>query len=257
MRLVRTRLPRPAIVLSAALCSLALSVLAPAAGAGTYTPVAVAELFTSQGCSSCPPADRLWNELARRDDVLALTLPVDYWDYLGWKDTLASPANTARQRGYARALQARSIYTPQAIINGAIDVVASRRAEVLAALAAARTGPDGIGLDISAGPQALTITANAEPGSLPEPATVWLVVFTGEETVAIGRGENAGRTIRYSNVVRAMYALGELHVGTQRFAYPRGSLPEAADMKCAVMVQPSKHQAPGPVRAAAVLDGSC
>ena len=111
--------PRRLLILAATLAGLAL---AGAAEAETVTPRAVAELFTSQGCSSCPPADKVWNDLAGRGDVLALTLPVDYWDYLGWKDTLAKPSHTQRQRGYARSLHARSIYTPQSVINGEIDL---------------------------------------------------------------------------------------------------------------------------------------
>ncbi|MEZ5877347.1 MAG: DUF1223 domain-containing protein [Tepidamorphaceae bacterium] len=140
--------PRKFLFLAATLAGFAFP---DAAGAETMTPRAVAELFTSQGCSSCPPADKVWNDLAARDDVLALTLPVDYWDYLGWKDTLAKPSHTQRQRGYARSLHARSIYTPQSVINGEIDVVGSRRGEFSTPSTRGRCWTCGISLDINTG----------------------------------------------------------------------------------------------------------
>src|SRR5215213_8380181 len=101
------------------LTALGLVLLGQGASDGAIaSPQAVVELFTSQGCSSCPPADALLTDLAQRPDVVALTLPVDYWDYLGWKDTLASPAFTARQRAYAHGRSDRQVYTPQIIVNG-------------------------------------------------------------------------------------------------------------------------------------------
>src|SRR5690349_11098694 len=98
--------------------------------AASPAPKAVVELFTSQGCSSCPPADAFFLELSRRSDVISLSLPVDYWDYLGWKDTLAQPAFTARQRAYASARNDKQVYTPQAIVNGAKAVVGSDRNKI-------------------------------------------------------------------------------------------------------------------------------
>src|ERR687884_289212 len=112
---MRLRLLRP-------LAALFLTILS---GLAVASPQAVVELFTSQGCSSCPPADAMLGELARRPDVIALSLPVDYWDYLGWKDTLAQPAFSARQRAYAGARGDRQVYTPQVIVNGATPCVGS------------------------------------------------------------------------------------------------------------------------------------
>src|SRR5690606_32640834 len=122
----------------AAACAAAL---AGAASASAQVQGPVVELYTSQGCSSCPPADAFLAELAERDDLIALSFHVDYWDYIGWKDTFASPANTARQRGYADALRSRRVYTPQMVIDGAAHEIGSNRAGVLAELARARARP--------------------------------------------------------------------------------------------------------------------
>src|SRR5918998_1485277 len=122
---------RPTLWL-AALAAALLSALARRAAAG---PQAVVELFTSQGCSSCPPADALFVELAKRPELVALTLPVDYWDYLGWKDTLAQPVFTARQRAYAHRRSDRQLYTPQAIVNGTKPCVGSDRTQIEASIA--------------------------------------------------------------------------------------------------------------------------
>src|SRR5437868_14761375 len=115
----------------------ALLAAAPAVAGETTRPIVV-ELFTSQGCSSCPPADALLGELARRDDVLPLAFHVDYWDRLGWKDPFSSAAATARQRTYARQLDAANVYTPQMVVDGRIDVVGSYRDQVLRAIDRAR-----------------------------------------------------------------------------------------------------------------------
>src|SRR6266508_3656100 len=104
-------------------------------------PRAVIELFTSQGCSSCPPADRLVGELARDPSIVAMSLPVDYWDYLGWKDTLANPRHTARQRGYARVRGDREVYTPQVVVNGAFHVIGSDKAAIEHVIAKSRQNP--------------------------------------------------------------------------------------------------------------------
>ena len=240
--------PHRLLLVAASLAGIAIS--APAS-AETVIPRAVAELFTSQGCSSCPPADKVWNDLATRDDVLALTLPVDYWDYLGWKDTLAKPSHTQRQRGYARSLHARSIYTPQSVINGEIDVVGSRRGEVLNAIDRGTLLDAGIGLDISANGGKITVSAKAR-GAGTEAGTVWLVVFQPAETVAIGRGENAGRTVVYSNIVRDLRPLGKWNGKSTTYQARLGNL-AGTNLRCAVIVQGEDNGAPGPIRAAAVL----
>ncbi len=159
----------------------------------------VIELFTSQGCSSCPPADAFLAALADRDDVIALALHVDYWDYLGWADRFASPAFTARQRSYARAKGSRTIYTPQIVVEGGADVVGSRPAEVSALIDAERADVDPVQLTLvrSGG----SVTVNAAAASPAGDLAVELVRYTPHAEVAIARGENAGHTIGYANVV--------------------------------------------------------
>jgi hypothetical protein len=168
----------------------------------------VVELFTSQGCSSCPPADKLLGQLAGDPSLVALSLPVDYWDYLGWKDTLADPRNSARQRAYAQVRGDREVYTPQAVINGAVHALGSDKDAIEEAIDLSRSDKTTLTLPI-----AMTVAdgrvAVAVPGR-PEiaPAEVWLCGLAKAVTVAIGRGENRGRSITYHNVARSWLKLG-------------------------------------------------
>jgi hypothetical protein len=178
---------------------LALMLLAPFGAQAQTTPV-VLELFTSQGCSSCPPADALLAELAGRDDVIALALHVDYWDYLGWKDSFGSPAYTARQRAYAKAARLRSIFTPQMIVQGEDRVIGHAADEIEAKIAAHQAVPPAVELDL--GRDGDTLSIELTPADPPTgPADVQVVRFVPAEEVAIGGGENAGRTITYTNIV--------------------------------------------------------
>lgn len=170
----------------------------------------VVELFTSQGCSSCPPADKLFRKLATRDDVIALALHVDYWDYIGWKDVFADPRFTKRQKTYAVTAGRRSVYTPQMIINGQQDVVGTRAMEVA----------DLIMHNVQQVPPVQLALARAEDGGIeiaaewtlpqsPRPMVVQLVHFMPEQTVHITRGENAGETLPYTNIVNNWQMIGE------------------------------------------------
>lgn len=172
---------------------------------------AVLELFTSQGCSSCPPADALMRNMAERRDLLVLSMPVDYWDYIGWKDTLASPKNTDRQRAYARSLGSGSVYTPQVVVNGAAHAVGSNKAEIEGAIE--RTSTDFAMRRIPAHLWLQNGSLVIEAGEAPAnagitDATIWLVVLTRSAEVAVKRGENTGRTLTYTNVVRSMTPVG-------------------------------------------------
>lgn len=167
----------------------------------------VVELFTSQGCSSCPPADAYFETLALRDDVIALSLHVDYWDYIGWEDSFGSPAHSARQRGYAKAGERTMVYTPQMIINGADDVVGTRFEDVEALIAKHRAAAkDAIDIEVTREGAQVRIAARAEPAR-PMPIAVKLVRYLPRETVAIAQGENAGKTLTYANVVTEMTEL--------------------------------------------------
>lgn len=171
----------------------------------------VIELFTSQGCSSCPPADRLISELSRRPGVFALTLPVDIWDYVGWKDTLATPYHAERQRQYAKTRGDGRVYTPQAVINGIAHVIGSDP-DALRKAAEDCYGRDGamrVALTAAIDGDRLRIEAGPAGGDGPDRAIVWLVRVAANRQVQIRRGENAGQTIAYANVARSFQRIGE------------------------------------------------
>jgi hypothetical protein len=167
-------------------------------------PLTVVELFTSQGCSSCPPANANLGVLARRSDVLALSYGVNYWDYLGWRDTFARQAFTDRQRDYARGLALRNVYTPQMVVNGRVDSVGNRMSELNGVLQRApRIGP---GPSIIASASGVTLSGTASTVS---PATIWLVRYDPRVVqVPIRGGENGGKTLPHVNVVREFSQLG-------------------------------------------------
>lgn len=167
----------------------------------------VLELFTSQGCSSCPAADALLKEFATRPDVIALSMPVDYWDYLGWKDTLASPKFSKRQRAYAKLRGDGKIYTPQVVVNGRQHAIGSARADIESAIAAG--GSDPAFGPVRAKVADATISIEIPSSSRPvDDATVWLVVVQAETRVDVRGGENRGRALTYYNIVRDLLPLG-------------------------------------------------
>ncbi len=218
----------------------ALMFHAAAASAGPARRPVVVELFTSQGCSSCPPADALLARLARRPDVLAMSLPVTYWDMLGWKDTLASEANTRRQKAYAAAMGHGAVYTPQIIVDGVSDVVGSREAAVQAAIEARAHdgGDDDVPVTLRETPHELQIAvgAAADRGARPA-ATVWMFHLRGTATVAIGGGENDGRTMTYRNIVGDLKAVGQWKGEALSIDLPRGELEGLPHDGVAVVVQ--------------------
>jgi hypothetical protein len=205
---------------------------------------AVVELFTSQGCSSCPPADQLLAELARRDDVVALGFHIDYWDGLGWKDSLSSPEGTARQRAYARLFGNTQVYTPQLVIEGTREMVGSHREEVLAAVREAR--PEAIApVAFAVDRRSVTIGPAAMPGAA---GTALLVRFVEKRTTQIDAGENARRTAEDGNGVEALETLGAWQGREVTFSVE----PPSANHGTAVLVQ----AADGRMLGAAVIVGS-
>ena len=182
--------------------------MAGAMPVGRARRLVVAELFTSQGCSSCPPADAVLRDLvASRPDVLALGFHVTYWDRLGWRDPFALEAATLRQRGYAALSGIGGVYTPQMVVDGRYDVVGSDRPGVLAALArAAGAGDSGITLDLSRRDGGLAVIVGAAAGVAR--GQVLLVGYDNQHGTQVARGENAGRRLVNANVVRAMVPLG-------------------------------------------------
>jgi hypothetical protein len=165
----------------------------------------VVELFTSQGCSSCPPADAFLGELAKRPDVLALSEHVDYWDYLGWKDPFASSENTQRQRAYARRLGLSYVYTPQMVVQGMGQIAGADRDGVLALVARAKDLPL-VPVDVDRTGEGAMV-ARLGSATLPAAVDVLLVRFDPQHSTTVARGENGGRQVQNYNVVRAFTLL--------------------------------------------------
>jgi hypothetical protein len=204
-----------------------MSAVAPPSAA-EIRPVVV-ELFTSQGCSSCPPADKLLGELAAREGVVALGFHINYWDRLGWKDPLSNPDSTNRQKAYAKRFAGR-IYTPQIVIDGTSEVVGTDRAAVLAAMRA--TGHEAVApISIAADRGSIAIGANA--GHAAAKGNILLVRFVQKRTTHISGGENSGRTVEDVNGVTALTALGTWEGLPRRFAIQ----PPGPDEGIAVLVQ--------------------
>ena len=229
-------------------------VLSLPAGAETLRgqPKAVVELFTSQGCAQCPPADALLTSLAEREDVVALAYHVDYWDYIGWQDTFGKPSFSDRQRGYAKSWGSTSVFTPQMVINGEEGVVGSRRDEVQDAVISAQL-PLPLGVERQG--DMLKVEIPSDPGLAD--ATVWLVRFLDRAEVAIDSGENAGKSMVYTQVVtdRQMLGLWEAETGAL-VKLPLGELQGAAGDTggVAVLVQQERNGLPGAILGAAVYE---
>ena len=203
----------------------------------------VLELFQSQGCSSCPPANANVIALADRPDILTLSFGVTYWDQLGWKDTFASPIYTDRQWQYARGLGHANVFTPQVVINGRRDGVGVDPRELRGLIAAGDRGAGGPALARLG--DAVTVSAAAAPA---KPADVWLVRYDPRvELVPIKRGENGGKTLPHRNVVKQLIRLGDWAGAAKRLSLPPA--PDAA-WRTAVLVQ---SPGGGPILAAARL----
>jgi hypothetical protein len=184
-------------------------------GAGSASPSnSVIELFTSQGCSSCPPADALLGRLVDRSGLVALSYSVDYWDYLGWRDTLASAANSERQREYARSRGDGRVYTPQMVVDGVTHVNGSDEEAIKAALVAAevRLARAKVPVSMRGDGDTLVIDVGAAPEqSDKRAATIWLAIAKEVEKVAVVRGENRGRDLSYHHAVRELTPIGMWH----------------------------------------------
>jgi hypothetical protein len=187
-------------------CGLALGL--PAMAHADDHPPIIVELFTSQGCSSCPPADEILAELAQSDDVIPLALHVDYWDYIGWADSFANPAFTERQKRYAAQAGERTIYTPQFVIGGVDHVVGAHPMELMELMRRHIIMADGIDLDLERSGNTLSLTAESLQ-SFATPLVVQLVRYQPSAQVDIERGENAGKTVDYTNIVTSWDNLGE------------------------------------------------
>lgn len=214
---------------------------------------AVVELFTSQGCSSCPTADAVLERLAKRSDVIALSLSVDYWDYLGWKDTLASPKFSARQRAYSKARGDGAIYTPQAVVNGLVHVNGNDEGQIghLIEKTAKTLSVARVPMKLSQENDKLVVEVGAgRAGETAKDATLWLAVIAKDVAVPIARGENKGRTITYTNVVRELIPIGMWNGKAMTVRLERHSFMRPDSDRCAVLLQQGEA---GPIVAAALL----
>jgi hypothetical protein len=192
---------------------------------------AVVELFTSEGCSSCPPAEAYIGELAHRHDVLALAYHVDYWDDLGWRDRFGLPAAVTRQRAYAKAMRLASVYTPQVVVDGKLDFIGSDRSSIGRALEKNRQG-----VEVALSVRDAEVLVDLDAQEKVAPSDVVLVAYQRMAVSPIGRGENAGRTIQEFNIVRELRSLGRWDGQKQQFRSRADSFPqEATDV--AVLVQ--------------------
>jgi hypothetical protein len=220
---VRICLARWSAALVALCCSMAVS--APS------RPVVI-ELFTSQGCSSCPPAEAYLGQLSARPDVVALAFHVDYWDELGWRDRFALRQSVERQDIYARNLRHSTVYTPELIIDGRFDAVGADARAVARALGGPRSD---VPLTVSLDEAAVLVDVGSQPQAAA--CDVWLVAYLRHATSAIGRGENAGRNLEEFNIVRDVHNLGTWKGERQAFRVPVSSLPpDSTDV--AVLIQP-------------------
>ncbi len=233
--------------------------------AGAGEPRAVVELFTSQGCSSCPPADRLMGELAKDPTLVTLSLPVDYWDYLGWKDTLALHGNSMRQREYAITRGDRQVYTPQAVINGVVHTLGSDRGAIERAIAKTKASAAPLTVPVKLTVADGHVNVHVPAAGDGQAGEVWLCPVTGKALVKVGRGENGGHKLAYYNVVRRWIKLGAWSGKAEDFKVPLAKLPgpgfELGDIDhVAVIVQSGGDAKPGlmlgaataPIQAAAV-----
>ena len=232
--------------------------LAVVAGTASYPavarPLGVVELFTSQGCNSCPPADAVLDKLAEKGDVVALSYHVDYWDYLGWKDTLATRGNTDRQYDYAKAFGASSVYTPQAVLNGRTDLNGAKGNALKAELTKLEDKGDGLTVDVSAAYENDRVVVQTGDAKGPEKeANVVFVFFDPAKRVKIVRGENSGQTITYRNAVIATQTAGMWHGKAARFELPESVMKEHDAGGCAVLLQATKNGLPGPIIGAAIV----
>jgi len=213
------------------------------------SPRAVLELFTSQGCSSCPPADALLTEMDKDPGIIALAYHVDYWDYIGWPDTFGDSAHSDHQRAYAESWGSSRIFTPQLVVNGSDGVVGSRRQEVDIAVQNAE-----LHLPVTLRTYKAMLKIDVPPKAGLNPAVVWLVTFIDSAQVRIERGENEGKTIAYSQIVTSRQALGMWEPATgAQLKLPLAEVLVEPSNGAAILVQEDRNGLPGRIIGAAAF----
>jgi hypothetical protein len=217
-------------------------------------PRAVLELFTSQGCSSCPPADKVIGELAKDPSVIAISMPIDYWDYLGWKDTLADARFSERQRAYSRARGDREVYTPQMIVNGSVHVIGSDRAGIEKAIDQTdhTAGVMSVPVTMTQSDNRLTVSvAPQNKGPALMHGEVWICSISKAIPISIGRGENRGRELTYYNVVRNLFKVGDWNGASGSWTVPLDSFSHDGIDGAVVYLQDGNRDRPGAMLGAA------
>jgi hypothetical protein len=216
-------------------------------GSAQGQPLAVVELFTSQGCSSCPPADKIIGDLSRDPRVIALSMPIDYWDYLGWKDTLADARFSARQKSYSQMRGDRDVYTPQVIVNGTRQVIGSDRGKIEMAIDETRKGAVmsvPVSLAVS-GKQVNVAVAASDKGPYVAHGEVWICSVSKAVPIAIGRGENRGQALTYYNVVRNWLKVGDWTGAAANWTVPLENISRDGVDAAVVYVQDGTRDNPG------------
>jgi hypothetical protein len=240
--LIGSEMMRVALSLAALLSSAAVTL--PSAQAESVK--GVVELFTSQGCSSCPPADKVFGEVIDENGVIGLAWHVDYWDYLGWKDTFSSHAATERQRAYASGIGERGVYTPQIIVNG--DTVA-KNSSFRQSIALALSGSLPVTLDAKVTDGSLVVTAGDGEGS----ANLVLVTYDSSQNVPIERGENAGSTVNYRHAVQGVQTIGMWKGKSLTVELPGSEYAPKKGQGCAILLQKVSNGAPGSILGAVIV----
>lgn len=248
-------LVRPLILVAAVLAT-AVAARATAGETVRSSPIGVVELFTSQGCSNCPKADRAIERLAGRDDVVTVAYHVDYWNYMGWQDTLSAKENTERQYGYARTLGIRNVFTPQIVLNGVRDTKLTNPDGLVDELGRLRGTPEGLPVDVSAelSPDEMTIAIGNGPVPGIEKADVVVAYFRKYSAVEIQKGENQGKKIVYRNAVTKLETVGVWEGRALTVKLPAALLAKRGFDGCAILLQAHDAEGnPGRILGAAAL----
>lgn len=217
-------------------------------------PRAVVELFTSQGCSSCPPADQIIGELAKDPSVIALSLPIDYWDYLGWKDTLADKRFSARQKAYSHVRGDRNLYTPQVIVNGSKQVIGSDRASIEGAILSTSKADGVMSVPVTMTLSGKLLNVSVAASKVPSAAArgeVWICSVSKAIPIMIGRGENRGQEVTYHNVVRNLLKVGDWNGSAGSWTVPIENISREGVDAAVVYVQDGSREKPGAMLGAA------
>jgi hypothetical protein len=246
---------RSLILVAAVLATAASVAYAPAQETVKSKPIGVVELFTSQGCSNCPKADRAIESLAGRDDVITVAYHVDYWNYMGWQDTLSAKENTERQYGYAKTLGIKNVFTPQIVLNGVHDTKLTNADSIVQELDRMGSAGTGMPVAISAELSPEEMTINIPEGAAPaEKADVVVAYFRKHSTVEIQKGENQGKKITYRNAVTKVETVGIWEGKALTIKLPAAVLAKRGFDGCAILLQSHDgNDNPGRILGAAAL----